>query len=112
MTDRPDREQIAEQLQSFEEVDREIVRLALLCQVSILVPGVIERVLHKDLSVCGTENPRAFEKLRGMLIMHFGIWQKSAQEFGSAEVSQVEQYVIERLKKSLPDHAAQLSGAR
>jgi hypothetical protein len=37
--------------ENLEEVDREIAKLALLCQVRILEPGVIRRVLQKDASV-------------------------------------------------------------
>jgi hypothetical protein len=111
MSDIPDRFESAERLASFEQIDREIARLALLCRASILQPGVIERVLHKDASVCGTDNPAAFQKLREMLMLHFGMWQKSARELGSAQASQLEQYAIERLKKSLPDLVAQLSAS-
>ena len=53
-----------------------------LCQVSILDPGVVERVLHNDASVCGTANPAAFAKLRDLLIMHFLIRKRSAEAVG------------------------------
>ena len=44
--------------ENLDELDREIARLALVCQVRILDPGIILRVLRKDASVCGTDNPR------------------------------------------------------
>jgi hypothetical protein len=47
---------------SFDDLDQEIARLALLCRVPILDPGNVERVLRKDGSVCGTDNPVAFAK--------------------------------------------------
>ena len=53
-----------------EEIDREIARLALLCQIRILEPGVILRVLRRDTSACGTRNPLAFRMLREMLMLH------------------------------------------
>ena len=92
--------------ENFEELDREIARLATLCQVRILEPGVIERVLHKDASVCGTSNEIAFAKLRDMVMFHFAVRQKSADAVGQAQTTQIEYYVIERLKKSYPDLAA------
>jgi hypothetical protein len=58
---------------NFDEIDREIARLATLCRVSILEPGVIERVLHKDASVCGTSNEIAFAKLHDMIMLHFAV---------------------------------------
>ena len=42
------------------EVDKEVARLAMLCRVRILDPGVLERVLKKDESVCAAPNPKAF----------------------------------------------------
>jgi hypothetical protein len=91
---------------NLEEVDHEIARLATLCQVRILDPGVIERVLHKDESVCGASNPIAFRKLREMLMLHFAIRQKSADVVGQAQTAEIERYVIERLKQSFPDLSA------
>jgi hypothetical protein len=110
MGDAPDRYERAEWMQSLDEIDREIVRLALLCGASILAPGIIERVLRRDSSVCATDNPVAFEKLRGMLTMHFGLWEKAAEELGPAQTSQIEQSVIERLKSLHPELAGRLSG--
>jgi hypothetical protein len=89
--------------EDLEEVDREIARLAVLCQVRILEPGVIRRVLQKDASVCGTANAAAFAKLHDLLLLHFAIRQKSVDSFGHAQTAAMEDYIIERLRKSFPD---------
>ena len=91
--------------EGLEEVDRELVRLALLCQVRILEPGVIARVLKNDASVCGTSNPAAFRKLRDLLMVHFAIREKAVDSFGQAQAAAMEDYVVERLRKSFPDLA-------
>lgn len=91
---------------NLEEIDRELARLATLCQVRVLEPGVIERVLHRDASVCGTSNEIAFAKLRDMIMLHFAVRQMSADVVGQAKTAQIEDYVVERLKKSFPDLAA------
>ena len=91
---------------NLDEVDREIARLATLCRVRILDPGVIERVLHNDASVCGSSNAIAFKKLHDMLMLHFAIRQKSADVIGQAQTAEIERYVIERLKKAFPDLAS------
>ena len=62
---------------NLEELDGEIARLAMLCAIRILEPGAVQRVLQKDASVCGTDNPIAFAKLRGLLMMHLAIREKS-----------------------------------
>jgi len=88
---------------NLDELDREIARLALLCQVRILDPGVIERVLQNDASVCGTANPAVFAKLHKMLIMHFLIRKRSVEELGQVQTTAIEREVIERLKKAYGD---------
>ena len=99
MTDQHDDLLMAWWAKNLDELDREVARLALLCRVKILEPGVVERVLHKDASVCGTENPLAFAKLHDMLMMHFAIHKKSVEALGTAQTAQIEALVIERLKK-------------
>jgi hypothetical protein len=89
--------------EDLEEVDREIAKLATLCQVRILEPGVISRVLKKDASVCGSPNARAFGKLRELIMLHLAMREKSVDSFGPAQTAAMEDYVIERLKKIFPD---------
>ena len=89
--------------EDLEQVDREIARLATICQVRILAPGVIRRVLQKDASVCGTENPVGFGKLRDLLMLHLAIRKKSADSFGEAKTAAIEDYIIERLQKAYPE---------
>jgi hypothetical protein len=91
--------------EDLEEVDHEIARLAVLCQVRILEPDVMRRVLKKDASVCGTANPAGFAKLHDLLMLHLAIRQKSADSFGNAQTAAIEDAIIERLRKSFPDLA-------
>jgi hypothetical protein len=92
--------------ENLERIDREIARLATVCRVKILEPGVIERVLRKDASVCATSNEIAFAKLHDMVMFYFAVRQMSADAVGQAQTAHIEYYVIERLKKSFPDLAA------
>jgi len=87
----------------LDDLDREIARLALLCQVRILNPGVIRRVLQRDTSVCGTSNPAAFAKLHDLLMVHLTIREKWAGMLGQARMAAIEDYVIERLRESFPE---------
>lgn len=103
MTAQADHLQIAWWAKNLDERDREIARLAQLCQVRILDPGVVERVLRNDASVCGATNPAAFAKLHSMLVMHFLIRKRSVEELGQVQTAQIERDVIERLKKALRD---------
>ena len=82
------------------ELDKEVARLAMLCRVKILEPGVLERVLKKDASVCGTSNPKAFGKLHDLLIMHYAVRDKVAGEFGQAGTVKIMEKIVERLRKN------------
>ena len=103
MTEQQDHRQIAWWVENIEELDREIGRLCAICQVRILDPGVIERVLKKDASVCGTPNPIAFAKLYNMLMFYFANRQKSIDAVGPLQTAQIEAHVVEELRKRFAD---------
>ena len=77
--------------------------MCLLYQVRILDPGIIERVLKKDASVCGTSNPIVFEKLHNMLMFYFLIREKAVDAVGQRETAQIEAHVVEELRKRFAD---------
>ena len=87
----------------FDEIDREIAQLASVCKVQILDPGVIERVLKKDTLVCGTQNPRAFEKLRALLMMHYSVRAKAVVALGEQETMLIMDEIVERLRSRYGD---------
>jgi hypothetical protein len=98
MTDQLDHRQIAWWVENFDELDREIGRLCAICQVRILDHGIIERVLEKDASVCGTPNPVAFAKLHDMLLFYFANRAKSIDAIGQPQTAQIEAHVVEQLR--------------
>ena len=89
--------------ENLEELDREIARLAMLCRVRILDRGVLARVLQRDASVCGSDNPATFEKLHNMIKLHLAIRERSIDAVGQDKTVAIEDYFIERLKRSFPD---------
>ena len=82
----------------FEGIDFEIGQLASVCQIQLLDPGVIERVLHNDTLVCGNHNQRAFDKLRQLLMMHYSVRDKAVVALGQAETMQIIGEIVERLR--------------
>ncbi|MFO1325344.1 MAG: hypothetical protein U1F15_14960 [Burkholderiales bacterium] len=101
MTDKSSNLGTAWWAKNLEDVDREVARLASMCNVRILDTGVIERVLHNDDSVCGTSNKPAFEKLRSMLMMHYHVRDKTAGAIGEAATREVVAEVVANLNKRL-----------
>ena len=88
---------------NLDDVDREVARLATLCNCRILDAGVIERVLHNDASVCGTSNPIAFEKLRNALMLHYHIRDKTVGAVGEAQTAAAISMIVERLRARIGD---------
>ena len=91
--------------ENLDALDREIARLATLCEVQILDPDVMRRVLQRDASVCRAPNPLAFTKLHDLLMLHLAIRQKSVDTVGEARTAAIEDYIIDRIKKAFPDVA-------
>jgi hypothetical protein len=87
----------------IDNVMREIAREAFICEVKILQPGVIERVLHNDDSVCGTRNPAAFKKLRDLLMMGFVVREKAFEKMGALEADALIKDIREELVKRFGD---------
>jgi hypothetical protein len=103
MTEQQNDLQIVWWAKNIDELDREIGRLCAICQVRILDHGIIERVLKKDGSVCGTPNPIAFAKLHNMLMLYFAIREKAVDAVGQLETAQIEAHVVEELRKRFAD---------
>jgi len=86
---------------NLDDIDREVARLATICRVTLLDPGVIERVLNNDESVCGTRNKPVFDKLRNALMMHYHIRRKAAGAIGEAATAEVVAEIVANLRKRL-----------
>ena len=112
MTDQQDPLWIAWWAKNLDELDREIAREAMLCDVKLLDAGVIDRVLRNDASVCGVDNPAAFAKLCNLVRMHFAMRKKSVDAIGAAQTAQIETHVIERLRKAFASLAGASSPSR
>jgi hypothetical protein len=95
--------------QNLDDMDREVARLATICKVKVLDPGVIERVLNNDASVCGADNPPAFAKLRDALKMHYHIRTKAVEVMGEAATAKIIEEIIEHLRHRVGD---QLGGTK
>jgi hypothetical protein len=101
MTDKPSELGTAWWAKNLEDMDREVARLATICDVRLLDAGVIERVLHNDDSVCGTRNKRAFDKLRTALMMHYHVRDKAVGAMGEVATAEVIATIVENIRKRL-----------
>ncbi len=81
----------------FEAILEEIGREASIADVKILAPGVVEAVLRNDASVCGSNNPLAFKKLRDLIMMGFIVRGKAFDAMGAHEAQSLFEAIRERL---------------
>ncbi|MBO9512691.1 MAG: hypothetical protein J7549_01130 [Variovorax sp.] len=82
----------------IDDVMLEIVREASICEVKLLDPGVLEAVLQNNDSVCGHQNPKAFRKLRDLLMMGFIMRDKASERLGAIETEELIAGVREKLR--------------
>jgi hypothetical protein len=85
------------------EVDKEIARLASICDVKILDAGVIQRVIANDATVCGKSNQLAFDKLRTALLIHYAVMEKSFDRLGVDETRKVVDVIVAKLRERFGD---------
>lgn len=85
----------------LEGIDLEIARQAFICKVPLLHPGVIERVLDNDATICGVKHDHAFETLRGLLFLHFGEITHLNKSMGPEAGQQIAQRVRDHLARRL-----------
>ena len=97
MTDKTSDARTAWATKQFENIDNEIARLTTICRVDFLDRTNIERVIRNDASVCGSNNPVAFGKLRDLLMMHYAARTKTAAVLGEAETQAIIDSVVERI---------------
>jgi hypothetical protein len=79
-------------------VAEEIARSSYICGIRLLDPGVIERVLKGDESVCSKPNAVVFRKLQGLASMHFMLTQDSVQVLGQQETENILAVLRERFR--------------
>jgi len=94
---------LARWTRNLDELDHEIARLALLARVPILDAGVIARVLERDATVCGADNPAAFARLHDLLKVHLAVRERMAGQIGHEPTAAIEARLIARLAKAFPD---------
>jgi hypothetical protein len=80
-------------------VDEEIAKLAHICNIRILDPGVIERIVAGDASLVSRANEKAFQKMRRLVAMHYALTNDSVQALGEEESARILDAIRERLRK-------------
>ena len=83
----------------FEAIADELLHLAVACDVSLGEPGVIERIIRDDRSVCGRNNEIGFQKLRKLLMATYDSLGKAIDRIGPEETNAILEGITEHLEK-------------
>jgi len=78
-------------------IARELSRLAIACDIDIFQPGIAERILKNDESVCRRTNPDAFRKIRQHLMALFPLEQAAIERLGPDET----QGILDQVRAAL-----------
>ena len=77
----------------------ELVRLTAVCDVQLRDPGVVDRILNNDESVCGKKNPVGFRKLRSLLVATYGSLNTAIDRLGPEEVKAMTEDIAARIDR-------------
>ena len=73
----------------LEAIAEELLHLSSACDVTLRDPGVIERIIKGDDSVCGRRNEHGFRKLRALVMATYDSLGKSIDRIGPEETKKI-----------------------
>jgi hypothetical protein len=81
----------------LEGIANELLRLSIACDVRLREPGVVERILRDDATVCGRNNPEAFRKLRNLVMATYDSLGKSIDRIGPEDTKMIGDAITARI---------------
>ena len=66
----------------IDAIAHEVSRLAIVCDIELGRPGLAERILKNDASVCGRDNPKIFRQIRQHLMALFTLEERAIERLG------------------------------
>ncbi len=73
----------------IDSIARELSRLAIVCDIELGRPGLAERILQNDESVCGRSNPKVFRQIRQHLMALFSIEKRAIERLGPEDTREI-----------------------
>ncbi len=70
-------------------ITHELSRLAIVCDIELGRPGLAERILKNDESVCGRHNPRVFRQIRQHLMALFTLEERAIERLGPEDTKDI-----------------------
>jgi len=73
----------------IDNIAHELSRLAIACDIELGSPGLAERILKNDESICGRSNPEAFRKIRQHLMALFSVEERAIDRVGAEDTRKI-----------------------
>jgi hypothetical protein len=68
---------------------QELSKLAIACDIELGKPGLAERILKNDETVCGRNNPKAFKQMRQHLMALFNVEKGAVDRLGPEDTKEI-----------------------
>ena len=73
----------------IDNIARELSRLAIICDIELGKPGLAERILKNDESVCGRKSPKSFRQIRQHLMALFSLEVRAIERLGPEDTKEI-----------------------
>ena len=73
----------------IDNLAHELSRLAIACDIELGQPGLAERILKNDESVCGRKNPKAFRQIRQHMMALFSVEAGAVERLGADDTKKI-----------------------
>jgi hypothetical protein len=73
----------------IDAIAHEVSKLAIVCDIELDRPGLAERILKNDESVCGRNNPEAFRQIRQHLMALFTLEERAIERLGPEDTKEI-----------------------
>jgi hypothetical protein len=73
----------------IDAIAHEVSKLAIVCDIELDRPGLAERILKNDESVCGRNNPEAFRQIRQHLMALFTLEERAIERLGPEDTREI-----------------------
>lgn len=73
----------------IDAIVHQLSRLAIVCDIELGRPGLAERILKNDESVCGRDNPRVFRQMRQHLMALFTLEERAIERLGPDDTKEI-----------------------
>jgi len=67
----------------------ELSKQAIICDIELGKPGLAERILKNDESVCGRRNPKVFRQMRQHLMALFSLEAAAVERLGAEDTKEI-----------------------